>query len=84
MAPHKFLGFKTSELNYQNQFEVLQARHEEPPRQVCYKTLETVGQRERYDALVTGPLRIFLETRLRSIHEYNKEILSTLTFNKNE
>ncbi|XP_021975147.1 uncharacterized protein LOC110870264 [Helianthus annuus] len=84
MAPHKFLRFKSAELECQNQFAVLKTRHEEPPRQVCYDTLETVGQRERYDALITAPLRIFLETRLRSIHEYNMEFLSTLTFNKNE
>ncbi|MFS7919471.1 hypothetical protein Hanom_Chr03g00213031 [Helianthus anomalus] len=62
MAPHKFLRFKTSKLENQTRFETLQARHEEPPRQVCYDTLEMVEQRERYDALVTGPLRIFLET----------------------
>ncbi|KAJ0926242.1 hypothetical protein HanRHA438_Chr04g0168801 [Helianthus annuus] len=55
-----------------------------PPRQVYYNTLETVGQRERYDALVTGPLRIFLETRLRSIYQYNMEFSSTLKFKRTE
>ncbi|MFS7945404.1 hypothetical protein Hanom_Chr06g00523901 [Helianthus anomalus] len=82
MAPHKFLRFKTSELEYQTWYETLQARHEEPLRQVCYETIEMVRQRERYNALVTGPLRIFLETRLRSTHQYNMEFLSTLTFKR--
>ncbi|MFS7997556.1 hypothetical protein Hanom_Chr12g01143141 [Helianthus anomalus] len=84
IAPHKFLRFKTAELEFQNRFEILQARHEEPPRHVCYDTLDAVGQRERYDALVTGPLRIYLETRLWSIHKYNLEFLRTLKYKRTE
>ncbi|MFS8022870.1 hypothetical protein Hanom_Chr16g01444601 [Helianthus anomalus] len=48
-----------------------------PPRKVCLDTLEIVGQIDRFNNLVTGPLRAALCTRLHSVHEYNMEFYST-------
>ncbi|KAJ0936762.1 hypothetical protein HanRHA438_Chr03g0134741 [Helianthus annuus] len=40
-----------------------------------------VNQLDRFNNLVTGPLRITLTTRLRSVHECTMEFYSTFTFN---
>ncbi|KAJ0627425.1 hypothetical protein HanHA89_Chr01g0025231 [Helianthus annuus] len=40
-----------------------------------------VNQLDRVNNLVTGPLRIALTTRLRSVHECTMEFYSTFTFN---
>ncbi|KAF5767721.1 hypothetical protein HanXRQr2_Chr14g0628021 [Helianthus annuus] len=50
------------------------------PRQVCLDTLEALGQIDRFNNLVTGPLRSALCTRLHSVHEYNMEFYSTFAF----
>ncbi|MFS7978004.1 hypothetical protein Hanom_Chr10g00910591 [Helianthus anomalus] len=62
--------------------EILKTRNEELPRKVCYDTLEMVGQRDRYDNLMTGPLRIFFEAPLQSVYEFNLEFLSTFSLKK--
>ncbi|KAM0057492.1 hypothetical protein Hdeb2414_s0005g00158811 [Helianthus debilis subsp. tardiflorus] len=43
-------------------------------------TLEAVNQIDRFNNLVTGPLRAALCTRLHSVHEYNMEFYSTFVF----
>ncbi|MFS7965642.1 hypothetical protein Hanom_Chr09g00764601 [Helianthus anomalus] len=84
MAPHKWMRFMAAHGWCEAHMERLNARHEEPPRQVCYDTLETVGKRERYKNLVMGPLRVFLETELQSVYEFNLEFSSSLTFKKDK
>ncbi|MFS7978578.1 hypothetical protein Hanom_Chr10g00917091 [Helianthus anomalus] len=82
MAPHKWHRFKSSQAECEARMEILKARNEESTREVCYDTLDTVGQSERYDRLVTGPLRIFLESPFQLVHEFNLEFLSTFTLKK--
>ncbi|KAJ0618264.1 hypothetical protein HanLR1_Chr02g0048921 [Helianthus annuus] len=43
--------------------------------------LGAVNQLDRFNNLVTGPLRSVLCTRHRSVHEYNLEFYSTFMFN---
>ncbi|MFS8034560.1 hypothetical protein Hanom_Chr17g01582601 [Helianthus anomalus] len=76
----KFTRFNANEWAAQARFEVLKTRPEENPRQVCLDTLEVVGQIDRFNNLVTGPLRATLCTRLHSVHDYNMEFYSTFTF----
>ncbi|KAJ0567419.1 hypothetical protein HanIR_Chr06g0284571 [Helianthus annuus] len=40
-----------------------------------------VNQLDRFNNLVTGPLRVALTTRLRSVHDCTMEFYSTFTFN---
>ncbi|KAJ0927367.1 hypothetical protein HanRHA438_Chr04g0182051 [Helianthus annuus] len=42
--------------------------------------LGTVNQLDRFNNIVTGPLRAALCTRLRSVHEYHMEFYSTFAF----
>ncbi|MFS7988083.1 hypothetical protein Hanom_Chr11g01030411 [Helianthus anomalus] len=76
----KFIEFKPKEWNYQQHFNVLKTRPEEIPRQVCLETLEAVGQLDRFNTLVTGPLGVALCTRFHVVHEYNMEFYITFTF----
>ncbi|MFS8008791.1 hypothetical protein Hanom_Chr14g01277031 [Helianthus anomalus] len=75
--PKKFTRFTQNEWAGQARFEILQTRPGENPRQVCLDPLEVVGQIDRFNNLVTGPLRAALCTRLHSVHEYNMEFYST-------
>ncbi|KAF5758822.1 hypothetical protein HanXRQr2_Chr16g0733841 [Helianthus annuus] len=56
----KFSRFNASELAAQARYDVLRTRPEENPRQVCMDTLEAVNQIDRFNNIVTGPLRATL------------------------
>ncbi|KAJ0845210.1 hypothetical protein HanRHA438_Chr15g0711021 [Helianthus annuus] len=77
----KFTRFNANELDAKARHDVLRTRPEEYPRQVCMDLLGTVNQWDRFNNLVTEPLRADLTTRLRSVHEYNLEFYSTFVFN---
>ncbi|MFS8022936.1 hypothetical protein Hanom_Chr16g01445351 [Helianthus anomalus] len=63
----KFTKFNTAEWDYQARYDILKTRPEETPKQMCLDTLEVVGQLDRYNTLVTGPLRVALGTRLHAV-----------------
>ncbi|XP_035837816.1 uncharacterized protein LOC118485613 [Helianthus annuus] len=75
----KFTRFNANELDAKAHYDVLKTRLEENPRQVCINTLEAVNQLDRFNTIVTGPLRAALCTRLHSKHEYIMEFYSRLT-----
>ncbi|XP_021975392.1 uncharacterized protein LOC110870522 [Helianthus annuus] len=77
----KFTRFNANELDARARYDVLQTRPEEYPRQACMDLLALVNQLDRFNNLITGPLRIALTTRLRSVHECTMEFYSTFTFN---
>ncbi|MFS7913653.1 hypothetical protein Hanom_Chr02g00144201 [Helianthus anomalus] len=77
---NKFTKFKANEWDYQDRYDILKTRPEETPKQVCLDTLEAVGQLERYNALVTGSLRVALGTRLHAVHEYSMEFYISFAF----
>ncbi|KAM0035960.1 hypothetical protein Hdeb2414_s0015g00452691 [Helianthus debilis subsp. tardiflorus] len=77
----KFTRFTANDLNARARYDILQTRPEEYPRQVCTDLLAMVNQLDRFNNLVTGPLRVVLTTRLRSVHECNMEFYSTFMFN---
>ena len=77
----KFTRFNATGLNERARFDVLQTKPEEYPRQACMELLTMVNQLDRFNNLVTGPLRVALTARQRSVHKYNLEFYSTFVFN---
>ncbi|KAJ0880663.1 hypothetical protein HanRHA438_Chr10g0465771 [Helianthus annuus] len=77
----KFTRFNANEQDAKARYDVLLTRPEEYPRQVCTDLLGLVNQWDRFNNLVTGPLRVALTTRLRSVPEYTMEFYSTFVFN---
>ncbi|KAJ0540274.1 hypothetical protein HanHA300_Chr08g0296381 [Helianthus annuus] len=76
----KFTRFNANELDARARYELLQTRPEEYPRQACTDLLTLVNQLDRFNNIVTGPLRVALTTRLRSVHQCTMEFYSTFTF----
>ncbi|MFS8024465.1 hypothetical protein Hanom_Chr16g01463541 [Helianthus anomalus] len=67
----KFTKFNTAEWDYQARYDILKRRPEETPTQVCLDIMEAMGQLDRYNTLVMGPLRMALGARLHMVHEYS-------------
>ncbi|KAI3784471.1 hypothetical protein L1987_43570 [Smallanthus sonchifolius] len=61
----------------------LRRRDEESHIQVCYDTLDTVGQRGRFLNLVTPPWRRVFENDRDSVRELMMEFLATFNFQQN-
>ncbi|KAJ0534021.1 hypothetical protein HanIR_Chr09g0415051 [Helianthus annuus] len=76
----KFTRFNASELDARARYELLQTRPEEYPRRACTDLLTLVNQLDRFNNIVTGPLAVALNTRLRSVHQCTMEFYSTFTF----
>ncbi|MFS7974116.1 hypothetical protein Hanom_Chr09g00864781 [Helianthus anomalus] len=53
----KFTRFNANELDARARYDILQTRPEEYPRQACTVLLIMVNQLDRFNNLVTGPLR---------------------------
>ena len=59
----KFTRFNANELDARARYDTLQTRPEEYPRKACTDLLLMVNQLDRFNNLVTGPLRVALTTR---------------------